>query len=203
MSHHTPLFQLTLALSLSSLHRSVRFELDLTPSIFNTVKMHNWAGLFYIKVPCRNSVNHHWEEMPLYPLCLVVWQVFLISKAHIFNKQSFFSDIIMILENYNYFGLFFLCPATLMIYFYFDKSNRIVSMICWYFKCIWCYGYIVVQHEWTVFSVAADRAQTLWLTHLHLIRKREGEGGGWGQINPLPFFVHSLLSVYANRNQVD
>lgn len=186
MYHYTLLFQLTLALSLSSLHRSVRFELDLTPSIFNTVKMHNWAGLFYIKVPCRNSVNHHWEEMPLYPLSLVVWQVFQISKAHIFNKQVFFSDIIRILENYNYFGLFFWCPATLMIYFIIIilliinifKSNRIVSIISWYFQCIWCYSYIVVQREWTVFSVAADRAQTLWLTRLHLIRKGEGEGGG-------------------------
>lgn len=35
-----------------------RFERDLTPLIFNTVKMHNWAGLFYIKVHCRKSVNH-------------------------------------------------------------------------------------------------------------------------------------------------
>lgn len=49
---------------------SVRFELDLTPSIFNTVKLHNWGGLFYIKIPPRNTVDHQWKERPLYPGCV-------------------------------------------------------------------------------------------------------------------------------------
>lgn len=70
MSHRPLPSQLSQALGLSSLHMSVRFELDLTPSIFNTVKLHNWGGLFYIKVPPRNTVDHQWKERPLYPGCV-------------------------------------------------------------------------------------------------------------------------------------
>lgn len=56
MCHHTLLSQLYQALGLR-LCMSVQLELDLTPSIFNTGNLHNWVGLFYIKVPPRNIVD--------------------------------------------------------------------------------------------------------------------------------------------------
>lgn len=109
----------TVAPSLSSLHSSVRFERDLTPLIFNTVKMHNWAGLFYTKVRCRKSVNH--SSISCLHCCMTH------VDCNCFKLAGWYCE-----NELKWFRFYFLCPAALRIY----CICRIVREIC-SFAFIW------------------------------------------------------------------
>lgn len=113
----------------ASLHSSVRFERDLTPSIFNTVKMHNWAGLFYIKVHSRKSVNH----ANLFPLCAVVWRMSYGLNSFKLAGWYLWLSSVNYFENVQLFWFHFICPAALIIRW----VCRIVRKICFYLNCIW------------------------------------------------------------------
>lgn len=61
-----------------SMNLSSGFHVNLTYLIFNTLKMHNWGGLLYIKVSARNTVNHRW----LHQWWSSQSDVFVSSKTH-------------------------------------------------------------------------------------------------------------------------
>lgn len=120
--------------------------------------------------------------------------IVLNKQAHVPNEEY---SLVTWLWFYVYVAYFVMFYNTLMI-FVIGKVEQNSDLLI--FKK---YLMFQLEHEWTVFSpterAAADWAWTLWLTHLHLIRKRRGREAIEARL--ILFFEHSLLSDYANRKK--